>query len=124
MSANRGKDTKPEMVLRKALRDNGMAGYRLHWQKAHGRPDISYPGRKMAIFVHGCYWHRCPHCDLPLPKSNTDFWKAKFDRNVERDAKKVKDLKDDGWRVLTIWECEIKDDLDKVVQAIAEAHHQ
>ena len=122
MSANRGKDTKPEMVLRKALRDHGMAGYRLHWKKAPGRPDISYPGRKLAIFVHGCYWHRCPHCDLPLPKSNTDFWEAKFDRNVERDAKKVEALEDGGWHVLTIWECEIYTDLKGIIHRIIMAH--
>jgi DNA mismatch endonuclease (patch repair protein) len=110
MSANRGKDTKPEILMRKALREVGIPGYRIHWKKVPGKPDIAYPGRKIAIFVNGCYWHRCPKCNLPLPKSNTDFWKAKFDRNKARDIKKKKDLEDLGWEVFVFWECEIKDD--------------
>lgn len=111
MSANVPKDTKPELVLRKYLRKIGISGYRLHWKKASGRPDIAYPGRKIAIFVNGCFWHRCPHCDLPLPKSNTDFWLKKFVRNKERDAKKIHNLEEDGWKVIVLWECEIKKDV-------------
>lgn len=111
MSANLGKNTKPELALRKALRAIGLPGYRLHWKKASGRPDIAYPGRKIAIFVNGCYWHRCPHCDLPLPKSNTEFWMEKFKRNKERDAEKILKLEGEGWRVLVFWECEIKMDV-------------
>lgn len=111
MSANVPKDTKPELVLRKSLRKIGISGYRLHWKKASGRPDIAYPGRKIAIFVNGCFWHRCPHCNLPLPKSNTDFWLKKFERNKERDAKKIHNLEEDGWKVIVLWECEIKKDV-------------
>lgn len=110
MSANVPKDTKPELLLRKALREIGVSGYRLHWKKASGRPDIAYSGRKIAIFVNGCFWHRCPHCNLPLPKSNTEFWLKKFKRNKERDAKKIHDLEEDGWKVIVLWECEIKKD--------------
>lgn len=108
MSANVPKDTKPELVLRKALRESGVSGYRLHWKKASGRPDIAYPGRKIAIFVNGCFWHRCPHCNLPLPKSNTEFWLKKFKKNKERDAKKIYNLEEAGWKVIVLWECEIK----------------
>jgi len=111
MSANLGKNTKPELALRKALRAIGLPGYRLHWKKAFGRPDIAYPGRTIAIFVNGCYWHRCPYCNLPLPKSNTDFWVNKFERNKERDAEKILKLEEEGWRVLVFWECEIKNDV-------------
>lgn len=111
MSANTGKNTKPETTFRKALRDVGIPGYRLHWKKAPGRPDIAYPGKKIAIFVHGCYWHRCPHCDLPLPKSHTDFWAEKFRKNKERDAKKKASLESEGWDVLVFWECQIKRDV-------------
>ena len=68
-------------MKRKTLREIGLSGYRLHWKKAAGRPDIAYPGRKIAIFVHGCFWHRCPYCDLPLPKSHPEFWSEKFKRN-------------------------------------------
>lgn len=111
MSANRGKDTGPERLLRAALREVGVPGYRLHWKKAPGRPDIAYPGRKLAIFVHGCFWHRCPHCHLPMPKTNVTFWEEKFRRNRERDARKVTELEDAGWRVMVVWECEIKKDV-------------
>ena len=87
MSANKAKDTKPEIKLRKILWKEGIRGYRLNWKKAPGRPDIAFPGRKIAIFINGCYWHRCPKCDLPLPKSNVQFWKDKFDNNIARDKK-------------------------------------
>jgi len=110
MSANLGKNTKPELVLRKALRTIGLPGYRLHWKNAPGRPDIVFPGRKIAIFVNGCYWHRCPHCNLPLPKSNTDFWMEKFEKNKERDAEKIRNLEEKGWTVLVFWECDVKND--------------
>ena len=110
MSANRGKNTGPELTLKKALREAGLSGYRLHWKKAPGRPDIAYPGRKVAVFIHGCFWHRCPHCDLLPPKSNTDFWSKKFRRNKKRDAEKVRALEAKGWNVLVIWECEINED--------------
>jgi DNA mismatch endonuclease (patch repair protein) len=108
MQGNKGKDTKPELMVRKMLRDAGFPGYRLQWKKAPGRPDIAYPGRKVAIFVNGCFWHRCPRCDLPLPKANRDYWEAKFKRNVERDRSKVKELEALGWKVFVIWECELK----------------
>ena len=85
MSANKSKDTKPEIKLRKILWKEGIRGYRLNWKKAPGRPDIAFPGRKIAIFINGCYWHRCPKCELPLPKSNVQFWKDKFDNNIARD---------------------------------------
>lgn len=109
MSANRGKDTKPELILRKALREIGLPGYRLHWKKAPGRPDITYPSRRVAVFVNGCFWHRCTRCNLPLPKSNTEYWRQKFERNVERDARKRRLLDKEGWEVLVIWECEIRE---------------
>jgi DNA mismatch endonuclease Vsr len=107
MSANKRKDTKPELILRKILRESGCSGYRLQWN-VPGRPDVAYPGKRIAIFVNGCYWHRCPSCNLPLPKNNTTFWNDKFKKNIERDAKKICTLKNEGWTVITIWECEIK----------------
>lgn len=122
MSSNKGKDTKPEIMMRDALRQVGIPGYRLHWKKAPGRPDITYPGKKIAIFVHGCYWHRCPHCDLLLPKSNTEFWSEKFRKNKERDIKKKRLLENEGWKVLTIWECEIKKDVLECAQRVKEIY--
>ena len=109
MRANKGKATSPEMKLRKVLRENGHPGYRVNWKKAPGRPDIAYPGRKVAIFVNGCFWHRCPYCSLSLPKSHTEFWKEKFERNTERDKRKTEELVSMGWTVITVWECELKD---------------
>lgn len=108
MQANKSKNTKPELLVRQALRASGWPGYRLHWKKCPGRPDICFPGRKIAIFVNGCFWHRCPHCNLPDPKSNVDFWKAKFARNVARDARNHEELVARGWTVLVIWECALK----------------
>lgn len=110
MSANKGKNTGPELLLRSALRDVGAPGYRLHWKKAPGRPDIAYPGRKVAVFVHGCYWHRCPHCNPPLPRSHAEFWESKLARNTERDARKARELRAAGWDVVVLWECEIRRD--------------
>jgi DNA mismatch endonuclease (patch repair protein) len=109
MQGNKGNDTKPELIARKLLRDAGYPGYRLQWKKAPGRPDIAYPGRKIAIFINGCFWHRCPRCKLPTPKSNSDYWTEKFSRNVERDKRKVEELEKDGWKVLIVWECDLKD---------------
>ena len=110
MRANKAKGTEPEVVVRRMLREMGHPGYRLNWKKIPGRPDIAYPGRKIAIFINGCFWHRCPNCNLPLPKSHTEFWQEKFERNVERDKRKTSELEEMGWTVITIWECEIKKD--------------
>ena len=121
MSANRGKNTGPELALRKALRHAGLHGYRLHWRSAPGRPDISYPGKKVAIFVHGCFWHRCPKCRMPIPKSHVDFWKSKFEANKRRDREKTKALASDGWSVLTIWECEIERDISLCVSRVQQS---
>lgn len=118
MSANRGKNTKPELSLRKALTKNGLAGYRLHWNKAPGRPDISYPGAKLAIFVNGCYWHRCPNCQPSFPKTHISFWRDKFRKNVERDKRKIRELRKQGWKVIVVWECQIRDNLGKQIENI------
>lgn len=120
MSSIRAKNTKPELILRKSLVDSGLSGYRLHWKKAAGKPDISYPGIKLAIFVHGCFWHRCPYCNPPFPKSHKRFWKQKFKKNIERDIRKKHDLENNGWKVVIIWECQIKNNLRNCVSAIKE----
>ena len=122
MLANRGTNTGPEMAVRRMLREAGHPGYRFHWRidDENGRyicrPDITYPGRKLAIFVHGCFWHRCPRCALGLPKSNTDYWSEKFERNVERDREKEAALLDRGWEVRTIWECDIARDMGRLME--------
>lgn len=116
MSRIRAKNTKPEVSLRKAMWADGMRGYRLHWKQVPGKPDICFPGQKKAIFVNGCYWHRCPHCDLSLPKSNTDFWKEKFKKNILRDKRKLEELERLNWGTLVLWECEIKRDIDHCLE--------
>lgn len=120
MKANRGRDTKPELLLRRLLRAAGYPGYRLHWGKASGRPDIAYPGRKVAVFVNGCFWHRCPRCKPAEPRAHSAFWRRKFELNRERDARKTRELEEAGWTVLTVWECELAESPDDVVERIVE----
>lgn len=108
MSKNKAKNTTPEQYLRKLLWSNGFRGYRLHPKNIPGKPDICFNRKRIAIFVNGCYWHRCPKCDLPLPKNNQEFWKNKFQKNTQRDLDKIRQLIKVGWRVITIWECELK----------------
>lgn len=115
MKGNKGKDTAPELLVRRLLRQGGHPGYRLHW-KAPGRPDIAYPGLRVAIFVNGCYWHRCPHCSPPMPKAHADFWAAKFTANEARDTRNTAELVAAGWTVLTIWECQLKADPLSAIQ--------
>jgi len=118
MQANRAKDTAPERILRKSLWACGLRGYRLHSKSVPGRPDISFGRKKIAIFVHGCFWHRCPKCKLPLPKRNREFWITKFRRNRARDKRKARLLKSEGWRVLEMWECELTLGLESAVNTV------
>jgi DNA mismatch endonuclease (patch repair protein) len=118
MRANRARDTAPERALRHALRARGHRGYRLNWRGAPGRPDISYPGRRVAVFVHGCFWHHCPRCQPSLPRSNQAFWARKFELNRERDARKRRELELRGWLVHEVWECDIRERLDEVTGRI------
>lgn len=107
MQGNKGRDTKPELLVRERLREAGLTGYRLQW-KVPGRPDVAWPGKKVAIFINGCFWHRCPRCNPSTPKKNVEYWQAKFARNVERDQENLAALAADGWTVHVIWECELK----------------
>lgn len=110
MARIHGRDTKPEMVVRRLLHGMGYR-YRLHRGDLPGKPDIVFGKRKKAIFIHGCFWHRHddPACRLArLPKSRLDFWKPKLSANAERDALKQEALKRLGWNVLVVWECELR----------------
>ena len=111
MALVRDRDTKPELRVRRFLHAAGLR-YRLQTRVAGARPDLVFPGRRTVVFVHGCIWHRHPDPACPLtrmPKSRVDFWKAKFAGNVARDARQAAALKEAGWRVLTIWECQTGD---------------
>lgn len=118
MSKNRAKNTSPELLLRNYLWGSGIKGYRLHRKDFPGSPDIAFVSRKVAIFVNGCFWHRCPSCNLPLPKSNREFWRKKFISNISRDKRKRHELTELGWQVLTIWECQIKNDIEACIVRI------
>jgi len=107
MSRIKCKNTKPEMIVRKLLWAAGDRAYRLQYPVA-GRPDIAFPRTKVAIFIHGCFWHRCPICQLQTPKSNPSFWQNKFEQNVKRDKSKISLLEKNGWKIVVLWECEIK----------------
>jgi DNA mismatch endonuclease, patch repair protein len=109
MSRIGSRNTAPEMLVRRGLHRLGFR-FRLHRKDLPGRPDVVLPRHRAAIFVHGCFWHGhkgCPY--FRLPKTNTDFWKGKIARNAERDAEAVARLVAQGWRVLTVWECAVRD---------------
>lgn len=105
MAGIKGKNTKPEMLVRKALFAAGYR-FRLHRNDLPGNPDIVLPGRRVAIFVHGCFWHAHQGCRIAkLPGSRREYWEPKLARNVARDEAAVSQLLAQGWRVLVIWEC-------------------
>lgn len=105
MAGIRGKDTKPEMRVRKALFAGGYR-YRLHRKDLPGTPDIVLPGRRVAIFVNGCFWHGHSGCSLAkVPRTRTEFWREKFESNRQRDRVAADALRVAGWRVLVVWEC-------------------
>jgi DNA mismatch endonuclease, patch repair protein len=108
MAAVHSQDTKPELAVRKIVHRLGYR-YRLHDPKLPGRPDLVFALRRKAIFVHGCFWHRHTGCRYTTtPKTRTVFWEAKFSSNVSRDRRTRHELKKMGWEVLTVWQCELK----------------
>lgn len=108
MRAVKGKDTKPEMAVRRALHSLGFR-FRLQRRDLPGCPDIVLPGRRLAIFVHGCFWHRHADCrKTTTPKTRIDFWTAKFEANAARDKRVERELVAAGWKVLVVWECQTK----------------
>lgn len=107
MSRIRGKNTKPEVTLRRILHALGLR-YRLHGAGLVGKPDLVFPRYRAVVFVHGCFWHRHSGCSIATtPKSNTAFWIEKFQKNVARDALVARALQQAGWRVFVVWECEL-----------------
>jgi len=105
----RPSNTRPELVVRRVVHSLGFR-FRLHDAKLPGRPDLVLSRHNLAIFVHGCFWHRHPRCrKSSSPATNTDFWQSKFRANKRRDRRNVRDLTRRGWHVLIVWECETKD---------------
>ncbi len=108
MSRIKGKDTKPEMLVRKFLHAQGFR-YKLHDKSLPGKPDIVLPKYKTVIFIHGCFWHGHTNCKyFTIPKTRTQWWINKINTNKTNDAKAVKALKKEGWKVIVIWECKLK----------------
>lgn len=109
MRAVRSRDTGPELAVRRFLHAAGLR-YRLHDRRLPGKPDVVFPSRRIAVFVHGCFWHQHPGCPASdRPASNTEYWTRKLDGNVARDLRRQHELETEGWSVLTIWECQTRD---------------
>lgn len=117
MSGIRGKDTRPEMMVRRALHRAGFR-YRLHDKRLPGKPDIVLPKYRTVIFVHGCFWHHhdCRH--FKWPKTRPEFWREKIEGNVERDRKAFAELRELGWKIEVIWECQTQRDLADALVAL------
>lgn len=121
MSHIKSKNTSIELLVRKQLFARGFR-YRVNYRKLPGKPDIAFTKRKVAIFIHGCFWHghnigcRYSH----IPQSRAEYWNGKIDRTKERDIKHINELTSDGWRVLTVWECEIRKDLHGTIDRIVD----
>ena len=108
MSRIKGKNTKPEMLVRKFLHAAGFR-YRLHVKDLPGKPDIVLPKYMTVIFVHGCFWHGHEHCKYyVVPKTKTDWWLEKINGNIANDSKAIKALRKAGWKIITLWECDLK----------------
>jgi DNA mismatch endonuclease (patch repair protein) len=116
MSKIHGENTGPEIKIRKMLFARGIRGYRIQFN-IPGKPDLVFTKKKIAIFIDGCFWHKCPVC-FQEPETRKEFWMKKIGSNVERDKKVNQQLQDEGWRVIRIWEHEIRKEPDKVVQRI------
>jgi len=123
MSAIHGKDTKPEIIVRRYLHSHGF-GYRKNYGGLPGKPDVVLTKYRVAVFVNGCFWHQHPGCRFAsIPQNNHEFWVNKLSATVERDRRNIEELVSLGWRVLTIWECEINEDrLAQLVKDICFSH--
>jgi DNA mismatch endonuclease (patch repair protein) len=120
MAKIRGKDTRPEMAVRSLLHGAGFR-FRLHAKDLPGRPDLVLPKHRAVVFVHGCFWHRHARCrdGRSMPASNRSYWVPKFERNLARDRRVKQALRRRGWRVITVWECQIKRNPDDVLRRVA-----
>lgn len=119
-----GKNTKPEMIVRKGLHASGFR-YRLHVKDLPGKPDLVFPKFKSVVFVNGCFWHGHSCHSFQWPKTNAHFWKEKITKNTERDQRNLIRLENEGWKVITIWECALKNrtqkEIDKEVGQLCRA---
>ena len=118
MAGIRGKDTKPELMIRRHLHAQGLR-FRLFARELAGRPDVVLPRWKVVVFAHGCFWHGHQDCSFfRLPKTRPEFWGAKIQRNVERDSVAIAQLREAGWRVAIIWECALRKEPDRTLDRL------
>lgn len=116
----KGKDTQIEVMTRKFLFQKGFR-FRKNDRRYPGKPDIVLPKYNTIVFINGCFWHRHENCKLAtMPKTRTEFWEKKLNRNAENDKRNVRLLEDDGWRVITLWECKLKGDFDGEMRRLIE----
>lgn len=120
MSRIKGKDTKPEIIVRKYLFKAGLR-FRLHVKTLPGKPDIVLPKYKTVIFVHGCFWHGHENCRcFVVPKTRTEWWLSKIERNKKSDEKHIVELNYAGWQIITLWECDLRNNRDKELKKVVE----
>ena len=120
MSRIRGRNTKPELLLRRMLWRMGLRRFRAH-APLPGRPDVVYSRARLAVFVDGCFWHGCPKCAIPVPASSTRYWQAKLARNRARDRRVTRSLRSTGWRVVRLWEHQVVADVEACAERIESA---
>lgn len=124
MAGIKSKNTRPEIMVRKFLHSRGFR-FRLHSRKLPGSPDLVLPRFKVAILVHGCFWHRHRHCRYTTnPSSNIERWNAKFEANVARDIHNLNALADLGWTVIVVWECELRGDSESRLEQLVSQLHE
>jgi len=121
MRGNRSSKTRPEAMLAQELCKAGITGFRQNSKEFLGSPDLAFPATKLAVFVHGCFWHRCPYCHPHFPGSNAEYWTAKFARNKARDRHTRTSLRAEGWRPMVVWECQLRKNPRRAVSRIVRA---
>ena len=120
MQGIRSRDTKPELLVRRGLHSRGFR-YVLGGRELPGRPDLVFPSKASVVFVHGCFWHRHQGCRYAyMPSTRIDFWLAKFEANIRRANLQQQQLTELGWRVIIVWECELRADSEKVIENLSE----
>ena len=118
MKGNRAKGTSAETRLADILLSRGLSGFVANHSDLPGSPDFSFRQERVAVFVNGCYWHRCPYCKPNFPKSNRDYWEAKFHRNIVRDKQNRSDLREMGWKPVVVWECKLAKHPSRITRRI------
>ncbi len=120
MAKVRSKNTKPEIEVRRAIHRAGFR-FRLHRSDLPGNPDVVFPRHRLALFVHGCFWHRHGCKRTTMPATNREFWSEKFRRTVERDQRALKELEEIGWKTAVIWECQLETGINALLETLTES---